>query len=388
MQQHPRTTQKINWQIINALRGLAALVVVLNHTRGQLFANAEYYAEHVNPKASWAWWEWFHILVMQHVNLGTEFVILFFVLSGFSIAHSLRQNPGPKGFYVRRLVRLYPTYLVGIIWAIVVFLLIKTIAPDVYYTSIESELPIQGVFHQFIEIPNLIKNLLYYPRNNFLTLQYWSLPLEVIFYAIAPFALRYFRWYAVLTILLCILGYILYGIYYLNIFADAIPFQFTLDYGIYFLTGIIFYKNKEYLIDSYKPNKLVMFGVLFLIFETLVILKSYVWHQEHNKITGMFMILFSYISLIGFLKYNIRIRWLEKIGTYSYTLYVTHMATIFIFSSLAYRYGLNFYNIPVLYYWYLGVAGSLLFGYLLFWIAEYPSTKYLEKLRKRSSNSG
>ena len=41
---------KINWRIINALRGFAALGVVANHARGLLFSDDVLYATHVHPK--------------------------------------------------------------------------------------------------------------------------------------------------------------------------------------------------------------------------------------------------------------------------------------------------------------------------------------------------
>ena len=49
---------KINWRIINALRGFAALGVVANHARGLLFSDDVLYATHVHPKQSWQIWEW------------------------------------------------------------------------------------------------------------------------------------------------------------------------------------------------------------------------------------------------------------------------------------------------------------------------------------------
>lgn len=382
MQQTPSTSFKIDWRIINALRGLAALYVVLNHSRGMLFTDAIDYAEVVKPKADWAWWEWINMLLMQHTGLGSEFVIMFFVLSGFSIAHSLSKKPDPAGFYKRRIIRLYPTYFIGIVWAIVVFLVIKYVAPVKFYNPLEGHLAVQEYFENFISLSSLIKNLFYYPVNNFLTVQYWSLPLEVIFYFIAPIVIRKFRWYAGITLLLYGLGWVLVGSSYHELEPYNIPFQFTLDFGIYFLVGLLMYRYKEWLNGRFRMNRLLVFTSLALIFEVVVILKAYVWHQHANKYSGLIMILFSYIILFGFLKNKIRIKSLELIGNYSYTLYVTHLATIHVINSIAFHYGYGFYTIRITYVWYIGIAASLLCAYLLYWVAERPSTKYLERLRK------
>jgi peptidoglycan/LPS O-acetylase OafA/YrhL len=52
--------------------------------------------------------------------LGPEAALLgFFLISGFSIAHSVTTRP--TGFYRRRLDRIYPVYLVGIVLALIPF---------------------------------------------------------------------------------------------------------------------------------------------------------------------------------------------------------------------------------------------------------------------------
>lgn len=376
-------SSKIDWRIINGMRGLAALYVVIHHSRHRLFTDAMDYARLVNPKENWSWWEWLNILFLQHANLGVEFVILFFVLSGFSIAHSLNHKPDIKGFYFRRLIRLYPTYIIGLLWALAVYLLIRYACPDVFYNPTETLQPFQFYFNHFTHLPNIIKTLLYLPSNNSLIIQYWSLPLEVIFYLLAPVIIIKLRWYAIATIALYLIGWGIYGVDNHDIRNSALPFQFTFDYGIYFLIGIAFYKFKNQITNAFKLNKAVVFLILFALFETLVILKSYVWSTNGTRATGLMMVLFSFIMLFGFLKNNIHITWLEKIGVYSYTLYVTHIASIYVINIISYKIGTHFHLITNLYLWYLGVISSIVFAYLLYWIAEYPSTKYLEQLRAK-----
>src|SRR6185369_5509062 len=114
-----------------------------------LFTDAMQYATQVTPKSHWSYWEWFNMILMQHTDLGTEFVILFFVLSGFSIAHSLSANTDMKAFYVRRAIRLYPPYVLGIIWAIVVFLIIKEDAATIFYKPSEGNVPLAVEFNKF-----------------------------------------------------------------------------------------------------------------------------------------------------------------------------------------------------------------------------------------------
>lgn len=377
----PASPFKINWGIINGLRGLAALYVVIHHSRHALFGTAEQYAEVVTPKADWGWWEWLNIIIMQQTNLGVEFVTLFFVLSGFSIAHSVANKPAIGGFYLRRFIRLYPTYILGLVWAILMYMVIKFGAPEVYYTDVAAPRPLQHNLMAQLEPLNLIKTLLYMPHDNYLIMQYWSLPLEVLFYIIAPFVIMRLRWYAIVTMLAYVVGIYLYGISYQHLLG-FIPFQFTFDFGIYFLVGILFYKYKERLISTYKLNRTGLLIAACIIFELLVVAKAYVWGNVENKGTGWIMVLFTYILLFGLLKHSVRINFLEKIGAYSYTLYVTHMATIHIICVIFWNIRKEFYHINIMPVWYLGVFSSLLVAYSLFWVAEYPSTKFLEKWRK------
>lgn len=373
---------KVNWRIINALRGLTALYVVMNHARGMLFTNTPDYVQHVNAQSNWSWWEWTNVMAMQHVNLSTESVILFFILSGFSIAHSLSKNTAYLPFLKRRFIRLYPTYILGMLCAIAAFQVIKLLAPDIFYHPHSGQQALQYHYLSYIDPVTIINNLLYNPTHNYITTQYWSLPLEVIFYLIAPFFLVRFRWYTAFTFALYALGWLMKGAVYYDIFNDPIPLQFFIDYGIYFWVGVLMYKHKDKLLSSFKFKKWQVFAAALVLFEVAVVSKSYAFGQIHNKYTGFMMIAICYFLLFGFLKHNVRIKWLENIGNYSYTMYVTHSTALYVVAAIAYYFGIGFFEIRIMYFWYVGVAASLLFAYLTYWIAEYPSTKYLEKLRK------
>jgi peptidoglycan/LPS O-acetylase OafA/YrhL len=98
------------------------------------------------------------------------------------------------------------------------------------------------------------------------------------------------------------------------------------------------------------------------------------------------MILFTYIILISGLKYNIRVKWLERIGVFSYTLYVTHFASIFLLKLVFYKLGLHFYDIYIMYGWYLGIIVAVALAQLLYYVAEHPTINYIEKLRFRKNS--
>src|SRR6478609_4424553 len=94
------------FEFVDALRGLAALAVVLPHAIG-LF---------VYPHESWL-----TQLAKRLGAYGASGVEVFFVVSGFAIAYSLRDST-TEGFslgrfMLRRAIRLDPPYWVGMLWA-------------------------------------------------------------------------------------------------------------------------------------------------------------------------------------------------------------------------------------------------------------------------------
>lgn len=378
---------KINWQIINWLRGLAALYVVVNHARANLFTSAVQYAQTIKPKASWGLWEWGNIILMEHTDLGPEFVILFFVLSGFSIAHSLNNNTNTLAFYKRRAIRLYPPYLLGILWALFIFLIIRLFASDVYYHVTEGFQPVANLYNQFTDLRVFLQNLFYDPVHNALTPQYWSLPFEVIFYLIAPWVIKKLKWYGAFTLIFYAIGWILKGYIYYEDTTDPMIPQFLTDYNIYFLVGILFYTYRKDITERLSFNPKLSIIVLVFIIEVLVVAKSYLFHQVSNKITGLLMVLFSFIILFTALKHQIQVKWLQKIGIFSYTLYVSHFASIFLINIVFYKLGFSFYHVTVMYAWYIGIILPVVIASILYYFAEYPAIKYLERLRIPHQNN-
>src|SRR5665647_1005420 len=105
-----KLAQKIDFKILDGLRGIAALYVVFNHARGNLFIGGIKYAQ-IKDISRWSIWEKLYFSALRLTSLGKEFVILFFILSGFSIAYSLSKSHSKIQFYLRRVIRIYPCLL-------------------------------------------------------------------------------------------------------------------------------------------------------------------------------------------------------------------------------------------------------------------------------------
>jgi peptidoglycan/LPS O-acetylase OafA/YrhL len=88
-----RKTSRLAW--LDALRGLAALCVVVDHGNTLVLRSAQ---------AFWSQW----------LDLGQYGVFVFFLVSGYIIPASLERKGSLRGFWVSRAFRLYPLYLLAI----------------------------------------------------------------------------------------------------------------------------------------------------------------------------------------------------------------------------------------------------------------------------------
>ncbi|MDB5508028.1 MAG: putative acyltransferase [Hyphomicrobiales bacterium] len=94
-------------ETLDAIRGLAALVVVINHT---------YYTI---PEAWQAALSFLNVTPLRVLALGKPAVVVFFVLSGFVLALSLMRGRSPTyaDFIIRRIFRIYVPFAISILIA-------------------------------------------------------------------------------------------------------------------------------------------------------------------------------------------------------------------------------------------------------------------------------
>jgi len=86
--------RRLDW--LDALRGLAAITVVLFHLSPQVIGNEA------------------HLAIMRQIDLGKYAVLLFFLVSGYVIPMSLERHGSLRRFWIGRLCRIYPAYLATI----------------------------------------------------------------------------------------------------------------------------------------------------------------------------------------------------------------------------------------------------------------------------------
>lgn len=235
-------------------------------------------------------------------------VICFLVISGYSIANSITKKY--KGFYKRRILRLYPLYVVSILVSLVPFylkgstieLLNASLKAPSQLTTIGNLLFLQGFFLQPIESNGVV----------------WTLSIEVVCYLLAPILGKSGN---KILISLMALSALFFAIVYPY---TKLPYYATLSWGLGFISlswawflGFFYYRSKE---KIYSSAILVSLGCLVLDLNGL--------HKEKLSMTtyilSCLILIFSpYIRLPKIFAHVFR-----YVGNISYPLYLLHMPSL------------------------------------------------------------
>lgn len=317
--------KKLNFDILESLRGLAALYVCIGHCRGVLWIGGEYFTK-LHPTNTWTVWDHIRIGLNMLTRLSTEFVIVFFVLSGFSIAHSLRTNRQPAPFYKRRFIRLYPPYVGAIIWAMVAVSIISAVYP--HFTDGTYRTDAFNVLHasqQLFQGKVIIKNLLYLPQLDGVLKPFWSLTQEVIFYLIAPFVFRKKNLYYALSVALFIAAIVGLKAGWIQ---PTIPVLF-ITFNIYFVIGSALYDHYAWVEEKLRRflTKKTMIAFVLVTYFVMIALSLI----DYVLLNALVAAALSVALIVYLLSKDIQIKSLIGIGRFSYTLYITHMPTIYLY---------------------------------------------------------
>lgn len=268
---------------IDALRGIAALLVVLFHfsTRYDVI-----YGHTTSPIVTLPW--------------GHYGVNLFFMISGFVIFMSLDRTRTALDFVVSRLSRLFPTY-----WAAII---VTTLAVS-FLGLPNREVSLPDTIANF----SMIHNLFGVPHVDGV---YWTLEIEMLFYCWALLAFS-LGWLSRVHLLLMVLFSIRLidfwcGRYFQLELPALISHLLILDYIAWFSAGIMIYR----LVMGSNTRKLDAALLLGAVALTMVV--------EGYRLGAImvFCIMVLYGSAIGRLPLNRR--WLVWLGAVSYPWYLLH----------------------------------------------------------------
>jgi len=367
---------KVNFENLESIRGLAAFYILLNHARGWLFAGFTYILQS-SPSTEPTFQERLLSGVFSFTRLSREAVIVFFVLSGLSIAYSFSKSNSIPSFYKRRLVRIYPPFLFGIAWALIVFYFTRYLTPEIYSGKWTfSPFPELARSTTFGTIRNILRNV-FYDINGVPIAQYWTLQHEILFYCLIPIAALNRKLYYLVSFILFVTG-VYFG---LN---DIVILRFLFEYNFYFMAGYFLYFNihkiEQYLVRITKIQWIIICCLLFGIILSLNIVIG-----EQSYVGNLLTIFLSMALILLFNNYKIKI--FPFLGKISYSLYTTHLATVLLMLSF-YHYIFKLENEPRItnpYFWLIAILPSIAVAVVSYKIAESPTRNWLKKTRKHSN---
>jgi peptidoglycan/LPS O-acetylase OafA/YrhL len=266
---------------IDGLRGIAAMAVVLFHAlRGSHLDNV--------PST-----------LVSVVMLGEAGVVIFFVISGFVIAHALadkRITPGGAWLFIAaRSIRLDPPYWAAIALAVGFSVLASVVVPGRPLPDYSLG---QLVAHLFY-----LQEILGYAEINPV---FWTLCYEIQFYALFAFML------ASRSTTVFALTFVLSLLWPLGLVADVRGLFVNFFYS--FLLGV----------GAYYSWRLQWVRPLFLVYAGLILAGAIVHSNVSALISGGTALLLVSVAMANKLQTGLNWRWLQFLGMISYSLYLTH----------------------------------------------------------------
>lgn len=248
-------------------------------------------------------------IIGSAILIGFCGVDIFFFLSAFGLFFSLQRNPNILDFYKKRVVRIFPTYLI--------VLIIFGILNHLTVTDIIKEISMVGMFLPFIEWPMFD----------------WYVPAQLFFYLLSPIIIFYAGYLKKMWILIFI------GALILNYLSAILLLENSWDAKILFLItripvfvlGVIVAKMCSDRVKISRKTEVVAYIIMLVSIFILFIVKT---KCPDNIITMFGLNHFPFLfATLGFIFLLIRIfrvlpdiilKMLNFIGKYSLELYLIH----------------------------------------------------------------
>jgi peptidoglycan/LPS O-acetylase OafA/YrhL len=322
---------KVYFKGLSEIRAIAALFVLFHHL--ELYKHRDFISSIYDTPLKY---------FISH--LGKNGVYIFFVLSGFLITYLLltekktKKKIDIKKFYFRRILRIWPLYylIVLISFTIIPFLALnfETFQEEAHYYSLI-------LFLQDSPLLTLLLFLLFLP-NLALSLrpavvgasQSWSVGVEEQFYVIWPHLINRVEKKNILITLfvtICFLPQISKLTFYINPTLEIYLSRIIKLVPIHFMSVgaigafFIFYFKDE--IQKILMNKYLF----FLNTISLFIFMSCDFKLPLRGLVFGFIIIFEILFIVQpHFKFNLRSKYLEKVGDISYGVYMYHPLVMYI----------------------------------------------------------
>lgn len=328
---------------LDALRGIAALIVLISHY-------------------SWAYHHYFNILKPENLyfKYGDWGVQFFFIISGFVIFMTLEKVSSVKEFILARFFRLYPIYWVCMFLTLIFLHFLP--------------FPNWGPFSSFMILKNLTM-LQGFMRTGHVDQVYWSLCVEIAFYAIMGFVFYFKKMRQIELVCLIWLFLSLVVIYFDFPLKTYVVVLLILKNAPLFISGIMFYKIRNGTATVWNHLLIMMSFVVFLL--TLYTDKI----QADLDFIPFVLLSIVYLTFY-YLVYNssriLRNPVLLFFGSISYPLYLLHNVIGYSIMTKVRIYTDNIYI-------YTGIATvfSIILAYIVSKYVEKPIMRYYKNRNKK-----
>jgi peptidoglycan/LPS O-acetylase OafA/YrhL len=325
---------------LDALRGLAVLAVVCYH---YTFRYDELY-HHTNKN-------------YYGLDLGYLGVHLFFIISGFVIFMTIENVITVKNFIYKRIIRLYPVYIIAVI---ITYLAVKIFGLEGREVKTWEAVFNLTMLQGFIPL-NIVSNV---------DGVYWSLTVEIIFYIFMGVII----WLGLIKkidrflIAWLFIAFIVRGlnVYYDHLLISIFQFYGILLYAHLFIAGIMFYKLKN------KEQK----SYYHIIILACVLYEFIYYGLLEGIILMMFFTLFYGLILnkLNFLTNKITV----FLGSISYSLYLIHQNIGYIIINFLEKNGVSKPLAIV-----VPLVLTILIAFILTSYIEKPLQKYFKNKKNR-----
>ncbi|MCV6628461.1 MAG: acyltransferase [Flavobacteriaceae bacterium] len=286
---------------IDALRFLAIMPVMIVHFSGSFLEYNSFFEVEAMQN------HWLRQLLLQ----GNYGVHLFFAISGFILTLPFIGNEEDlssvswKKYFLRRLIRIEPPYII----AISIFLVVHIVLQQQ-----ELMFLIKSYLSSFFYIHNIV-----YDHGSYILPVAWSLEIEVQFYLLMPLLLLLLKWRKAFVWRLLIYAFLFYSC--LNI--ELFPFLELNDIMIFFLGGIV-------AADVYKNVQLPKSGIWDIVF-LVAITAFFMINIKWLRFFTLFLTITSVFHLVH-LKRILQNSVITTIGGMCYSLYLLHYPLYHLFS--------------------------------------------------------
>lgn len=321
-----------------------------------------------------------HMGVIGVTNFGVSAVVVFYILSGYVMSHSFSSNFGGKinnsgRFYIDRIMRIYPMYLIILIITIV-FLVISGFGhTDFTYKNVFLNLLIIPLnFFMFTDSSIILQD----PKWNLIP-PAWSLGAELQFYLLVPFLIR-FRQFRIAALVISITIFISASIGLIN--TDIYGYRLLPGVLFIFLTGTFLYSYRKN--QSLKDLKLIktIYVIILLLFIGASLLGKmslpYTYEVLLGYLTGVII-----VFILSGVNHNIAKKTDDLLGGISYPLFLCHFLSVWIFQYIFERLG---FNLDIKGLSVIQLLFSIGLSYLSFKFIDVPIQRFRKKRQQMGRN--